>query len=259
MSSKLLEQALTKEGASLPLVQLAASIYAQESSSGANTKTSNAGAVGGMQILPATFNEVADKGWDINNPEHNARAGIRYLAKMLNRAGGDLRLAAVGYYGGPKGMDKAKKGVAVRDPLNPKAPDTLRYADQVVGRIGVQPPGGVVYARGEAPNQIPEVVAPPAAAVGQPSNGGGAPGPVALDPALFTQAAPKVPQALLERNEWEAFLTAMAAGKKPVAQSQGAQPVQVADLIYPKANVPIPGLPMGRVDFSAFRGWGPKA
>ena len=68
-----IEHAIAAEGVSPQVADLARSIYQQESSSGKNTKTSNAGAVGGMQILPATFNSVADKGWGIDNPEHKAR------------------------------------------------------------------------------------------------------------------------------------------------------------------------------------------
>jgi hypothetical protein len=89
-----------------------------------------------MQIIPSTFASVADKGWDINNPVDNARAGIRYLSQMLKDAGGDSRLAAIGYYGGPGAIAKAKKGVAVSDPRNPNAPDTFGYADSVMSRIG---------------------------------------------------------------------------------------------------------------------------
>ena len=130
-----LDQALQDEGASGPIADLARSIYAQESGSGKKTKTSNRGAVGGMQILPTTFAEVADKGWDINDPVQNARAGVRYLGKMLSDAGGDPRLAAIGYYGGPGAISAAKKGHSVIDPQNPEAPDTFTYADSVLSRL----------------------------------------------------------------------------------------------------------------------------
>lgn len=130
-----LDVALQAEGVSGKLAELARSIYAQESSSGKNTATSNAGARGGMQILPGTFREVAEKGWNIDDPVDNARAGVRYLLKMAERAGGDPALAAAGYYGGPGGMDKAKRGEAVSDPRNQAAPTTLEYAEQVVGRM----------------------------------------------------------------------------------------------------------------------------
>ena len=127
--------ALQKEGITGQLADIARSIYAQESSSGKNTKTSNANAIGGMQIIPKTFNSVADKNWNIYDPEHNARAGIRYLKQLHDVAGGDPELTAVGYYGGEGAINKAKQGIAVSDPRNPNAPNTLQYAQQVVNRI----------------------------------------------------------------------------------------------------------------------------
>ena len=137
MSAKrdLFEAALASEGVTGQLADVARSIYMQESSGGKNTRTSNAGAVGGMQVVPTTFASVADKGWDINNPEHNARAGIRYLKEMDRLSGGDPALTAAGYYGGPGGLAKAKKGIAVSDPRNPKAPNTLEYGQQVAARV----------------------------------------------------------------------------------------------------------------------------
>jgi hypothetical protein len=134
MAQNPFEKALADEGlVGTPLESLARSIYMQESGAGKNTKTSNAGAVGGMQILPGTFQEVLPGG-DINNPYDNSRAGLRYIKQMYDKSGGDLNLTAVGYYGGPGGMQKAKQGVAVRDPRNPNAPDTLQYAQQVMER-----------------------------------------------------------------------------------------------------------------------------
>lgn len=137
MAQQPFEQALKDEGlVGTPLESLARSIYMQESGAGRNTKTSNAGAVGGMQILPGTFKEVMPEG-NINDPYDNARAGLRYIKKMYDTSGGDLNLTAVGYYGGPGGIQKAKQGVAVRDPRNPNAPDTLEYAKQVMARTDV--------------------------------------------------------------------------------------------------------------------------
>lgn len=129
------EDALKAEGLTGKAAAIARSIYQQESSSGKNTKTSNAGAVGGMQIIPATFKSVADKDWDINDPTQNARAGIRYVKKLFEQAGGDPALTAAGYYGGPGGLEKARRGVAVSDPRNPNAPTTLQYGQQVAARI----------------------------------------------------------------------------------------------------------------------------
>ena len=134
MAQNPFEKALADEGlVGTPLESLARSIYAQESSSGKNAKTSNAGAVGGMQILPGTFNEMLPGG-NINDPYDNSRAGLRYIKKLSDMSGGDPSLVAAGYYGGPGGMQKAKQGVAVSDPRNPNAPTTLEYAKQVMAR-----------------------------------------------------------------------------------------------------------------------------
>lgn len=130
-----IDVALAAEGVTGKAAAIARSIYEQESGSGKNTKTSNAGAVGGMQVIPATFKRMADEGWDIADPIANARAGVRYVKALYERADGDAELTAAGYYGGEGAQDKARKGVAVSDPRNPKAPDTLQYAKQVAGRL----------------------------------------------------------------------------------------------------------------------------
>lgn len=130
-----LDKALAAEGTTGPVADIARSIYTQESGAGSNTKTSNANAVGGMQVQPATFSGVADKGWDINDPVQNARAGIRYVKQMYGQAGGDPVLTAAGYYGGPNGIEKARQGIAVSDPRNPNAPNTLQYGQQVAARL----------------------------------------------------------------------------------------------------------------------------
>ncbi len=142
--SEIFEKALLDEGVDGPLADLARSIYHQESSSGRNTATSNAGARGGMQMIPSTFSRFADSQWNIDNPNDNARAGIRYLKYLNERAGGDHYLTAAGYYGGEGGMDKARQGIAVADPRNPKAPNTLQYASQVVARTGSPQPASPV-------------------------------------------------------------------------------------------------------------------
>ena len=127
--------ALEQEGVTGPLAELARSIYMQESGGGKNTTTSNAGAVGGMQIIPDTFNRMAEPGWDINNPEHNARAGLRYIKRLHEMSGGDPMLTAAGYYGGEGAIEKARRGIAISDPRNPNAPNTLQYGKEVAARL----------------------------------------------------------------------------------------------------------------------------
>lgn len=129
------DDALASEGVTGKAADFFKSIYQQESSSGKNTATSNRGAVGGAQIIPSTFKSVADDGWDIKNPEHNLRAGIRYAMQGFEKANGNPELAGAFYYGGPNGLKKAMQGVAVSDPINPNAPNTLQYGAQVAARM----------------------------------------------------------------------------------------------------------------------------
>ena len=143
------EDMLELEGVTNPQARaFLKSIFEQESSSGKNTKTSAAGAEGAMQVLPGTFKSVADPGWSRANPEHNIRAGIRYGLEALQKASGDMALAATYYYGGPKGMAAAQRGEArfVPATYDPKgaAPSTLQYGQQVADRakqsMGDEPP-----------------------------------------------------------------------------------------------------------------------
>ena len=237
----LFEEALAAEGITGQLAEVARSIYKQESGGGKNTKTSNAGAVGGMQILPTTFASVADKGWDINDPMMNARAGIRYIKQMDKLAGGDPALIAAGYYGGPGGLQKAKQGIAVSDPRNPKAPNTLQYGQQVAARLN----GGKANTK---PVEVAKVTP-----VGQPA-------PEVVAEAQPVSAAPvePIPQAV----------PVMASGPDPWAEFQerfkSSAPVQAADLQYgraPTMNVQVPNFmaAVGQnraIDFSGFGNWG---
>lgn len=121
-------------------------IHLQESGGRPTAATSNRGARGPMQILPGTFQSVADKGMDIDNPSDNMRAGIRYARQGYRAAGGDPVLAGAYYYGGPGGLEKARRGVAVPDPKNPKAPDTIGYGTSVAKRMTALLPIGTAYA-----------------------------------------------------------------------------------------------------------------
>jgi hypothetical protein len=129
-----LDKALTMESVNPQVAALAQSIYQQESSGGRNTATSNAGAVGGMQMTPATFKQYADKGWNINNPVDNARAGVRYINDLYSKTGSPA-LTAIGYYGGPHAIKAAQEGRPISDPRNPHAPNNFEYARNVVGRM----------------------------------------------------------------------------------------------------------------------------
>jgi hypothetical protein len=145
--AELFEKALDMEGITDPKERaFLKALHGQESSGKATAPTSNRDARGAMQILPGTFKQVADKDMDINKPLDNMRAGIRYGKKGFDAAGGDPVLAGAYYYGGPGGMQKAAKGVAVSDPKNPNAPDTVEYGKSIAQRMTAMLPIGSAQA-----------------------------------------------------------------------------------------------------------------
>lgn len=250
----LFSAALAAEGVTGALGALARSIYAQESSSGKNTETSNRDARGGMQVRPGTFKEVADKDWDIDNPEHNARAGIRYLVKMAKLGDGDPVLAAAGYYGGPGGLAKARKGIAVSDPMNPKAPNTLQYGAQVAARAGLTGTK-VPVASNEVPEPQPVLMASAAAepVADLPIEAG----QVVLSNEVLNGLKGRgvTPVPANEANAWQAFLRTLPGR---------GQPVNVRDIDYqnPMPAVRAPGFQFTpgaqsnqKPNFQAFSAW----
>jgi soluble lytic murein transglycosylase-like protein len=82
---------------------------------------SRVGAQGLMQLMPATARRFG-----VGNPfdaAQNIRGGVQYLAFLLKRFNGDLRLAAAGYNAGEGAVDKYK-GV-------PPYSETQRYVQRV--------------------------------------------------------------------------------------------------------------------------------
>jgi len=246
----LFDDALAAEGVTGKLADLARSIYTQESGGGKNTQTSNQGAVGGMQIIPGTFNSVADKGWSIDNPEHNVRAGIRYISQMFKQAGGDPALAAAGYYGGPGGLEKARQGVAVSDPKNPKAPNTLQYGAQVVARMGAPKAEVATPVRTAAASPAQSFPVGAVAPVADPQ-----PDPVqeVVAAAPVAQEATVVAGGNTGPDAWQAFLRSMPQGSAPdqVASFKGyGRPSNRQPMAVPGSTVQ-----SRRPNFEAFSSW----
>jgi hypothetical protein len=88
--------------------------------------TSRVGARGLMQLMPATA-----KRFDCNDPKDeacNVEAGTRYLAWLLKRFDGDVKLALAGYNAGEGSVDKYQ-GV-------PPYPETQDYVNKIVANYG---------------------------------------------------------------------------------------------------------------------------
>jgi soluble lytic murein transglycosylase-like protein len=71
-----------------------------------NDVVSSVGAYGIGQLMPSTVRFIRSEligvaSLDPRVPEHNIRMSARYLRWLLERAGGDVRLALAGYYQGP--------------------------------------------------------------------------------------------------------------------------------------------------------------
>ncbi|MFC0410949.1 transglycosylase SLT domain-containing protein [Roseomonas elaeocarpi] len=73
------------------------------------TLASSSGALGTMQLMPAT---AAGLGVDPNDAAQNIAGGIRYLGQLLEKYGGDQSLAAAAYNAGPGRVDKFLAGKA---------------------------------------------------------------------------------------------------------------------------------------------------
>ncbi|MFT8245179.1 transglycosylase SLT domain-containing protein [Roseomonas sp. BN140053] len=117
--------------------------FRQIDSSG-RTLTSSAGALGTMQIMPAT---AAALGIDANDAAQNIAGGIRLLAQLLERYGGDQSLAAAAYNAGPRRVDNYMAGRGslpqeTWDYIRRVAPDRTQNGQVVAS-------GGVLASRAE--------------------------------------------------------------------------------------------------------------
>jgi soluble lytic murein transglycosylase-like protein len=83
---------------------------------------STAGAQGLMQLMPATAEELGVKNpFDI---DQNVDGGTRYLRKMLDKFGGDIKMALAAYNAGPGTVERYQGNVPYRE--------TKQYVNRVL-------------------------------------------------------------------------------------------------------------------------------
>jgi hypothetical protein len=91
---------------------------------------SNAGAQGLMQLMPATAKELGVKNpFDI---EQNIDGGVRYLRKMLDSFGGNVKLALAAYNAGPAALEKYGGEIPPYEETNRYVNRVLRFSKQMV-------------------------------------------------------------------------------------------------------------------------------
>ena len=119
--SSIIEDEANKLGVSehIPLLMK----LAKQESGFKQSALSNKGAIGVMQLMPATAKEL---NVDPNNLEQNVRGGVRYWAKQLKFFNGDIKLATAAYNAGAGNVIKAGNKV-------PNFAETQKYVAAIVG------------------------------------------------------------------------------------------------------------------------------
>lgn len=129
-------------------MDIADAIHKYGEGGGKTSPTSVDGAVGGWQILPATFKQYAKQGEDINNPADNETVGRRIVADLKEKYPNDPARVAVGYFSGPGNISPPGSAQPfINDAKDGNGTSVSQYVDKIVTRLGGQP--GKPYASNE--------------------------------------------------------------------------------------------------------------
>lgn len=119
----LIQQAAQREGLDANLLRA----VARQESGFRSCAVSQKGAMGLMQLMPATAQELGVH--DPFDPAESLSSGARLLKQLLARFGGDTALALGAYNAGP-GRVEESGGV-------PQIPETIRYVQQILSELPI--------------------------------------------------------------------------------------------------------------------------
>jgi len=119
----LIQQAAQHEGLDANLLRA----VAQQESGFHSCAVSQKGAMGLMQLMPATAQELGVH--DPFDPAESLLSGARLLKQLLARFGGDTALA-LGAYNAGSGRVEESGGV-------PQIPETIRYVQQILSKLPI--------------------------------------------------------------------------------------------------------------------------
>lgn len=103
-------------------------VIAAESNYNPNAR-SHKGAVGLMQVMPDTGRRYGVKEKELKHPEKNIRAGVQYLADLIDLFDGDLKLALAGYNAGENAVLRHGRKVPPFAETQAYVPRVLRFYD----------------------------------------------------------------------------------------------------------------------------------
>jgi soluble lytic murein transglycosylase-like protein len=119
----LIQQAAQREGLDANLLRA----VARQESGFRSCAVSQKGAMGLMQLMPATALELGVR--DPFDPAESLSSGAHLLKQLLARFGGDTALALGAYNAGPNRVEESG-GV-------PQIPETIRYVQQILSQIPI--------------------------------------------------------------------------------------------------------------------------
>jgi len=119
----LIQQAAQHEGLDANLLRA----VARQESGFRSCAVSQKGAMGLMQLMPATAQELGVH--DPFDPAESLSSGARLLKQLLERFGGDTALALGAYNAGPERVEESG-GV-------PQIPETIRYVQQILSELPI--------------------------------------------------------------------------------------------------------------------------